>query len=677
MRKAKRSLHRSTCLLGALFVSGLAVADSPVANVVFYDSDPLTTDDPYAIVAHTVPGYTESVGVYDGFSVEVQTSDTDALLGFLMGTPQTVNQELPLPADQYHISVNQVDSRRSLAFFGSVGVYDPLGVRIDPPQGSYQTTQPVTFVARDATAVIKFSIDGAPFEAYTGQPIYITGDTTIEYQGETLNVTGPLKAATYDVQFPDCLDQDADQIPDRLEVELTLNPLEPEGDANDNGRNDFDEVIRGATTIAPMSIAPLFVDTDGDNWSDYDETLRGTADDDAEDFPAAPSLSTVEIHRTGTISDSAAGGTPPPGSPTPGKPTPTNWSVQVITPGGTAAGSPHDSDGTFDLRTSGEQFRYYQALALDGSGRQLLAVQSPKTLCIDTMSFCADASDLNTWVTSYRTAYEAAIYDEQANALIDPRTTAEALLLNRYYELQEGDGAIFVPGEAGKGPAGSLVSTLAAGRDEVALYADVSGAVTTEMIDLVADYFRFYTTPQSRSMMELLSDHFAGRPVDAEDIPQGVRTANIAPVETQVDAFFNALPPGWTELSGTITHDEFGFLLDVGGDTYRLRGLVETFVDGTPVVLRTIIDRDHCGGDPLHAFVTEVVSRGLAPLPPINDSDNDTLDDDWEFFYFGNLNQNQFDNPDGDGLNNGEEQDNGNNPLIPDDVIRGIGWMLY
>jgi hypothetical protein len=61
---------------------------------------------------------------------------------------------------------------------------------------------------------------------------------------------------------------------------------------------------------------------------------------------------------------------------------------------------------------------------------------------------------------------------------------------------------------------------------------------------------------------------------------------------------------------------------------------------------------------------------------PVIDSDGDGLDDYWEIFYFGNLDQGPDDDPDGDGLTNLEEYYGGTNPLIPETEIKLTGTII-
>lgn len=676
-------MNRFTRMMALRFAAGswalaaalTASADSPVANVVFYDGSPESNPQLRPLAAQQVTGYTTTPGVYNGASVEVQRLDPDAATGFGPLGPVTVNQVLPLPANQYAVLTNQYAPNKAIAFFGQIGTFDELGVEISPGPGTLQVIQQATFSALDPATSIFYSIDAGPEQSYTaGDVIVIDRDMTISYRGVLNAINGPTKSAAYTVLAPMCEDVDGDGIPDKLEPGLGLNPLVAELDANLNQLDDFDELIRGAATIIPEVPAPDFLDSDGDGWSNYDETLRQTATNDPEIFPAALNLQTVELRRAGTLSETAPGASPPPANPVPSKPYPTDLFFDVVNPGGQSLLPAAQSAGAFDIRTSGEQFHFIRARANDGSARMLLAPVAPRGLCVDLASLCDDADDLSTWRAAYRTQYEVGIFHNVAGVALNPRTTAEALLINRYYELGVMGGAVFTPGIEGKGPTEELVFQLRAGRNEPAFFVSVQAAVTNEMIDLVADYYRFYTTPGPRHMMDMLADHFAGRIVDSQIIPAGVRTPNIPLVATQTAAFFGALEPGATILSGNVTHDEFGFLLDTTGGMIRLEKLSEAFQDGTPISVLAIVDVDNCGFSPVTARVIDLISRGVPAVADGVDSDGDDLDDDWEYLYFGNLDKDGTDDSDGDGVPDKKEADNGTNPLNDDDP--GQAWRM-
>jgi hypothetical protein len=297
-------------------------------------------------------------------------------------------------------------------------------------------------------------------------------------------------------------------------------------------------------------------------------------------------------------------------------------------------------------------------------------------LCIDLQGLCNSAITPAAWRAAYLAEYSNAIFHSTANNRMDARTTAEAFLLNRYYEL-EGE-AEYHPGVENKGPSQELVQVLRASRNETELYSQIQDAVTPAMIDLVSDYLRFYTSPGDRTMPGLLADHFAGRVIEPTLIPAGVRQANIAIVAAETTQFFDNLPPAKTVLTGTLSLDEFGFLLQVEDEVYRLQSYIEAWPQGTIVTVETIINREGCNLTPIPALVTNILEIELPPLAEEIDSDNDNLGDDWEYFYFGDLEQGAQDDADNDGVNNEDEFNQGTNPNQQSQQIAAKdGWIFF
>lgn len=649
----------------ATALTGASLAETPSSNVFFYTGNPDVDPNAYPVVGRQVPGYTTGILVpFNGAQLTLSREQAAAESGFSALAPIVLEQEAPAGA---HIAINQIAADRAVSFFGTPGTYDSTGAHATPNPGVYLAPQIVRFQVPDAFTTVAYSINGGPFVNYTaGAGIPVVQNTTIAYRGTRGGQPGPTKTVVYTIDTLPCSDIDGDGIPDRIEVLVGTDPFVAQGDANNNTINDLDELLRGAPTILPLSVAPGLVDGDGDGWSNQDETLRGTNPADPNSFPASPGLDTVEIIRSGAIL-STTPGNPPPGMPDPMKPYPATYAVEVLTPGGISLSTPQETDGLYGIRTSGEQFHLVRARALDGSGRQLLSVVPPRALCIDASAFCAESTTLAGWRAAYRAQYEARILHSLPGQPIDPRSTAAAFLLNRYYEVETGNS--YRPGIANAGPEPEIVFALRAARNEAELFAAIDAAITPEMIALVTDYFRFATSPGEMSMTDQLARHFAGEQVPALLIPAGVRAQNIAPVAAQTAAFFNSLPPAETTLTGTIIATPAGFQLTSFGTVYRLSGLADTFADNSTVTLRAIVDLDDCNEASPRARVTGVLSRTPAPLPPMVDSDNDGLDDDWELLNFGSLDEDADGDFDGDGLSNIEEQNNGTNPSQADPPI--------
>ncbi|MCB2156677.1 hypothetical protein KQI84_17510 [bacterium] len=658
---------------------GTGPADTSDPNVVFYEGTMDGTEpEPRVAAAHKIPGFTTKHGGYDGVSVDVEAAQTDPDLGFFDVYPtETVNQTLPGAAGDYTVGLNRIGKRQSAFYFGDAGLYDELGVIIDPPAGTYETPFEATFLPETGPTIF-YAIDGGDWGRWNGETIPILKSTTVEYVGTSGGVVGPTKLAEYVLNVPGCLDSDGDGIPDLIEVQLGMNPFLPADDENANGIMDLAEFLRGADTILPEVPAPLLADADGDGWGDYDEGLRGTLPGNSSDYPVAPNLFTPEALVQGAILDLSALGDPPAGTPAPGKPYPSSYNVTALTPSGAPIGGESAGGTSYATRVSGEHFHIVRARANDASGRLLMRVEPPTSLCIDPGDFCRYADDADAWRTAYRSDYEAVTFSILNGHDIEPQSTVVAYLLNRYYEVQSPMvGEEFAPGIDGAGPPPELVDALRTTRNEAELFVDLEFGVTAEMVELVADYHKFATSPLPRPTPVVLADLFAGRSVAPEEVPDGVRLDNIPVVAAQVALLMDGLGDGTTDLTGTIQYDEFGFYLETTGTytTIRLSGLAESFIPGTTVTLRAILDVDDCDPSVPTARVVGVLNREVPPVPPSLDSDHDGLPDEWEYYYFGNLDQDGNDNPDGDNSDNAKEYADGTNPTVRDGDLDGDGVL--
>jgi hypothetical protein len=609
-----------------------------------------------------VPGYTRSIEQpYDGATVVVGRFLPNAATGFGPAGNLVVNEALGIPVG---VAINQLGPRLAASYFGTPGTFDPVGVSIDPPGGTLALMRAITFHSPYEDALPHYSINGGPLQIWQGERIFPRDGMEVFYYGSSVQAGAPgvEKTVTYQLALPPCHDADGDFLPDVIELDLGRDPLSSERDQNKNRLDDVDEVVRGITGFGAGDVAPLFADTDGDGWSDLDEMLRQTNHNDPDEFPTAPNLTTVESIVGGTIKNASQGNAPPQGAP--GKPYPAEWRIDVATPGGQPLGGTALSQGAFEVRLPADQFRLVRARANDGSGRMLFAVVPPEPLCIDFANLCGGGETLADWRDAYRAQYDNALLNFDLEEEISPRSTVVALLLNRLYE-RSVDGQL-APGVTGKGPGDDVVQGLRGRVNEAALHQALKDSVTPAMIDLVNDYHRFWTTAQRRSSMEVLADIFAGREVSPDEIPAGVRLPLLPIVAAQTANAMQALGDGSVKIAGIVTSDSTGYLFQSGNTTYRLEGMTEGFADGTPAMLRLIVDPQGCGFSPLPARVLEVVNRGLAPLGAVVDSDGDGLADDWEYFHFGNLDQDGDDDPDGDGLDNQAEHDGGTDPNVPD-----------
>ena len=113
--------------------------------------------------------------------------------------------------------------------------------------------------------------------------IYLSraGSHTIYYK---LNSENDTHTASFTISNEDAIrDSDGDGIPDSVEIELGMNPLSEV--LNTKGWSRFDTIVRDGNLS----------DSDGDGWSDFDETiLRYTDPEDNQSKPTATSLYGIE-----------------------------------------------------------------------------------------------------------------------------------------------------------------------------------------------------------------------------------------------------------------------------------------------------------------------------------------------------------------------------------------------
>ena len=125
--------------------------------------------------------------------------------------------------------------------------------------------------------------------------IYLSeaGNHTLAYR---LNNQDTKSASFYLTNSDVKRDSDGDGIPDIVEIELGMNPLSEF--STDDGWNSFDILLRNSDVS----------DSDGDGWSDFDETtLRGTDPDNNLSKPTASSLYGVEYNVTSSaVEDTGA-----------------------------------------------------------------------------------------------------------------------------------------------------------------------------------------------------------------------------------------------------------------------------------------------------------------------------------------------------------------------------------
>jgi hypothetical protein len=260
-------------------------------------------------------------GYSDGAWLDQVTKDYASLLGIGVADPVLINA---LPSS----TVPMTPGQPAVSFIGigdaalALGAGDAGGHRdlvIDPDGGDYTGTVAVTIgvsaerlaaadhslswsITDTATAAVVRSdsvalarsaeVDGE--NGYYQEVLYLVdnGSYSVAAQLSTGGSVIATDQATFNLVIDPSQqrrDTDGDGIPDAVEIDMGLNPLEDDwtADTDGDGWSEFDEWLRryclDPATGAPMAgdtscldAAGLPLDTDADNWSDFDEILRGT-----------------------------------------------------------------------------------------------------------------------------------------------------------------------------------------------------------------------------------------------------------------------------------------------------------------------------------------------------------------------------------------------------------------
>ncbi len=334
-----------------LIVAGLVILLSPLASVqasALFDG---TAADAWLIDPQTsqVVGYDLDNGwlddfVADDFSAINLTNGNAILINNLS------NSSVPMSAGQPSISLSGIGDAALSVGQGAIN-----DLRLTPQSNIYNETIEVkiivsaTLFSQDSYQLL-WTVGTQPQKSielnsqtvantqdgYFNQSIYLAVDGIYPVDVVLKNSSGvTVKTAMANYEIDTCIppmdaqacadqlqrDSDGDGIPDIVELDIGLNPLTDDWktDLNGDGWSEFDSWLR-RFCLDPITQLPLDgnscldqnglpLDTDKDDWSDFDEILRGTNHLDAQpvlavtadqqslrfkDFPAATRLYEVE-----------------------------------------------------------------------------------------------------------------------------------------------------------------------------------------------------------------------------------------------------------------------------------------------------------------------------------------------------------------------------------------------
>jgi hypothetical protein len=133
--------------------------------------------------------------------------------------------------------------------------------------------------------------------------------------------------------------------------------------------------------------------------------------------------------------------------------------------------------------------------------------------------------------------------------------------------------------------------------------------------------------------------------------------------EVKTGPTIDSLTPSSGPVGTSITISGSNFGLIQGTSSLSLNGLAVTPIAWNDKVITAAIPNYATTG-PLSVTVNGIISNLMALTVGAVDSDGDGLPDAWELQYFGNLNQTANGDPDGDGLTNLQEYQQGRNPTV-------------
>jgi len=207
--------------------------------------------------------------------------------------PVTVDLGSP-PPDTNDGLPNQVDSDIALYDSGAPLGALPGSVLAVPDPGAFSESIRAEFVATGNIFDIFYRIlpDGNWINS-SGPTQWFFEDVSIAYFG--MDGSGrrtPARTADYTIALSaDDLDSDGDGVPDYVEIENGLDPVNSGADSDDDGFSDLEEILAGTLPNDPSSMPPpKELDSDGDGFSDFEETLAGTLPNDDTSKPASPGV---------------------------------------------------------------------------------------------------------------------------------------------------------------------------------------------------------------------------------------------------------------------------------------------------------------------------------------------------------------------------------------------------
>ncbi len=694
-RPTDYDFHRSTGSDWQITSSGALPAFPDAAqaraSLIFFEKNPFRAPGSSLTGLADAPDWTSKADPAQALPADVIR---ETFLGTSAGLGAPAATPLAPPPGSAYVLPNQYRSHLSVTLPGSAASATLPVVRLAPPPGAYAAPLSVLADFDSSAYALRYrpSAD-APWRDYTG-PVALGYSATLGFHLVHLatGLPGPMLNATY--SFPAAslaaADTDRDGVPDYVEQAARLDPAAG-ADTDGDGRSDLEELLAGTDPADPADFAPAStrdpafqpaglrllataadasnrrfapgellsahlldgirlasgpsrngnVDTDGDTFSDLEETLRGTRPADAESLPPGVSdPAYAALERTVALRSA------------------------TLVPARAA----------YTLATA-PRFARDPAPNLSA---ELVALLPAPALAAPAVAFVPSGTDLAAdatgWLAAARTAYSNPL-PPPSLVVLDPASTlraaaAEALLWSALqtagpasaqtaftlFPARVGDAARTPPSAAQLAalaadgyPVPALIAgvdaTFAAFPAELAILDTLAARLAAAAPELpLAD-------PTYPAPLESLRGLLRANPAERALPPAvaGLATpAELAAASLAVDLLFDRLPlarrplGAWAITVGAPDPAAPNRYLRADAvevelfDEYRApfalqRGL--GIVPGTTYLVTGYTDLPATGGRPGMEVVA--ASLGAVPLSSDSDADGNLLDDDWERFYFG------------------------------------------
>jgi hypothetical protein len=694
LRPTDYDFHRSNGSAWQITSSGALPAFPAAAaraSLIFYDENPFRAPGSSLTGLADAPDWTSKTDAAQALPADVIR---ETFLGTSAGLGAPSASPLAPPPGSTYVLPNQYRPHLSVTLPGSAASAALPVIRLSPPPGAYAApfTVRADFDASAYTLRYRPAAE-APWRDYTGPvPVGYSGTLGFHLVHRATDLPGPLVNAAYSLPASVLADADTDRdgVPDYVEQAARLDPAAG-ADTDGDGRSDLEELLAGTDPANPLDFAsaatrdPAFqpaglrvlataadasarrfapgellsahlldgtrlasgpsrsgnVDTDGDTFSDLEETLRGTRPADPASLPpGVPTAAYAALERAAALRSA------------------------TLVPARAA----------YSLATAA-RFARDPAPALSA---EVVALLPAPEAAAPAVAFAPAgtnlAADAAGWLAAARLAYANPL-PLPALVVVDPASTlraaaAEALL---WQALQTAGPApaqtaftLFPArtGDAARTPpsAAQLAALAADGYPVPALIAGVDATFAAfpaelAILDTLAARLAAVAPelpladPTYPAPLDSLRGLFRITPADRALPPAvaGLATpAELAAASLAVDRLFDRLPLArrpigvWSLTVGApnpaapnryLRADAVEVeLFDEARAPFALqRGL--GIVPGTTFLVTGYTDLPASGGRP--GIEVLAASLGAVPLSSDSDADGNLLDDDWERFYFG------------------------------------------